>query len=145
MFTGPAPRKLPWSDTGLVTPWIVRLPSIVSLPPSPGVTFVLLKTSVGKLSTEKKFGLLRSLSRWSLFVKMLAAWMVASTDERDRSFSSSWIVPAKSLKRPGTREKKWRMVKLTCECAGSILNGRGAAADGVAGGTAAAAPSGRGG
>ena len=90
----PLPRKLASSVTGLVMPCMLRLPSILSLPPSAGVTLVLLKVMVGKLSAEKKFGLLRSVSRRSLLVLMLAVLISTSTDEAAGFFSSSRTLPS---------------------------------------------------
>src|SRR5262245_17332724 len=69
----------------------------------------------------KKWALRRSLSRYSFSVLMLAAWMVTSTLDFDRSLSSSLTVPENSLNRPLTRAKKCRMSNPTSVWLGSIL------------------------
>ena len=99
----------------MVLPRIVRSPSIWNLLFSPGVTLVLLKVMVGNESAAKKSALLRWVSRFSWFVKMLAVLMVVSTEDAAMFLSSNWIVPSKSLKRPGTLENRCRMLKPTTE------------------------------
>src|SRR2546428_69325 len=79
------------SVTGLVMPLMVKSP--VSVPRSglDALILVLLNVIVGYFSTSRKLDERRSLSRCSLWVRMLAVLMVTSTVER--SGSSGRISP----------------------------------------------------
>src|SRR6266571_5344207 len=79
------------SVTGRVLPLMVRSPVIVKRSCPAGSILVLLKVIVGYLSTSRRFDDRRSLSRLSLWVRILAACMVISTD--DVSGLSGLILP----------------------------------------------------
>ena len=83
---------------------------------------VLRKRSSGNFSTSKKSAERRCASRCGVPVSMLEASMVASTDDRVRSPSSSAIAPVYLAKRPRTFETTmWRIEKLMPEWAASMF------------------------
>ena len=87
------------SVTGLVTPLMVRSPSI--LRPSPSLlTDLDLKVSLGNLATSKKSGDLRWSSRLVSRVSMEAASISTVIEDLVTSLSSTVSVPLAVLKRP---------------------------------------------
>ncbi len=100
---------------------MVRFPSICSLSLETTRTFVDLKVSFGFFSTSKKASLRRCLSRAGSLVSMLAASIDTSTELFVKSSRSITIFPSNLVKRPGTLLNRWRIVKPTALCSGSIL------------------------
>src|SRR6266700_4189472 len=86
------------SVTGRVLPLMVRSPVMVKRSCPAGSILVLLKVIVGYLSTSRKFDERRSLSRWVLWVRILAVWMVTSTDDASGLLGSIWPVALISAK-----------------------------------------------
>ena len=72
---------------------MVRSPVTFHWSAEPSSTLVLRKVSVGYSATFKKSFVRRWLSRFSSLVKMLAAWIVTSTDE-SAGFSATTIEPS---------------------------------------------------
>src|SRR5260370_37575104 len=67
--------------TSRVTPWIVRSPFRLSSPFPSGVIDLLLRVMVGDLSTSRKSGLFRCLSRSASWVLIVFASITTSTLE----------------------------------------------------------------
>ncbi len=80
------------------------------------LTEVLLNVIVGWLATSKKSGLRRCSSRFGSFVKMVAAWIVNSTEELSGLARSTLMVPEKSWNLPPSIVKMWRTWKPTVVC-----------------------------
>jgi hypothetical protein len=118
------PAAVPRLVTGMtrvrVCPCRVKVPVTSSLPLATSFTAVLLKVMVGNFATSKKSELRRCLSRASLPVSMLAASMTTSTEEREMSSGSTWMVPWNVLKRPAVLLSRWRILKLTSEWVASM-------------------------
>src|SRR6266581_4789492 len=106
--------------TGLVVPLIVRSPVTRYLSPPACSIFVLLKVMVGYLSTSRNVDERRSLSRCSLWVRMLEVLIVAST----------WVLSgcSGSMVPPAVTSAKWPRTVImprclaensTCVCIGS--------------------------
>jgi hypothetical protein len=77
---------------------MVRSPATVYRSGPAGWTLVLWNVMTGYVPVSRKFGEHRSLSRSWLWVRMLAAWMVASTDEVSGCSGSMSAVVATSAK-----------------------------------------------
>src|SRR6185436_7392114 len=99
-----------------VMPRMVRSPVTSRCPPLPGSTRFERKVMVGYFCTSKKSGLRRCASRFSSRVLMAVASMVASTDDRVGSASSSTTWPVIWPSSPRTFETiRWRTLKVALE------------------------------
>src|ERR1700730_11135952 len=83
---------------------------------------VLLNVISGYVSTSKKLGQRRSLSRGATPVSIDAVFMVNSTDDSVGSLRSTLIEPLTSLNLPLTRVIRWRIVNVASEWYLSTVN-----------------------
>src|SRR5215469_1018200 len=97
-----SPYLITFSVTGFVSPLIVRSPVRRKRSSPDFSTLVLLKVIVGYLSTSRKLDDRRSLSRCSLWVRMLAVLMLTSMFERSGSSGRTSPVTETSAKWPRT-------------------------------------------
>lgn len=103
-------------------PLIVGSPVSLNSPSFFGSIRVLLNMIVGYLSSSRKYGERRSLSRWALLVVRLAT-MLTSTDESAGRTGSTWPRVVTALKYPRTVIiPKYLARNSTCVCIGSTCH-----------------------